>query len=383
MKIPVLGAYQTKFGELWDQSLSDLIFEAGRGALKDAGMEISQIQTIYVGNMLAGISSGQEHIGSLTASVLKTKAPVVRVEAACASGGMAVRQAVMAILSGEVETALVIGAEKMTDQSSGIIARALMAAASPEEQLSALTFPSLYALLARAYLQAFNASEKDLAYVAVKNHDHAFSNPKAHLPFKVSLDQVLQSDKIAEPLKLLDCSPVSDGAAAIVLASPFWAKKHLFQNGVSIIGSGQACEELGLSERKSLLELSATKKAAQKAYHQAGIEPSEVSLAEVHDCFTIAEILALEDLGFYPKGEGFVVEGNGEVRLGGRRPINTSGGLKACGHPVGATGVKQVVEMTLQLRGGLKNRQAENIKVGLTHNVGGTGGTCLVHVLVK
>jgi len=383
MKIPVLGVCQTKFGELWSQSLADLILEAGQGALRDSGLKIDEIEMIFVGNMLAGLTQDQEHLTSLVASVLQSSAPVVRVEAACASGGMAIHQAVLAILSGQVETALVIGAEKMTDQPAEEIAQALMAAASPEEQAAGLTFPGLYALLAQEYLREFSATETDLAQVAVKNHHHASFNPKSHFPFPVTLDQVLSSSPIADPLKLLDCSPVSDGAAAVVLAGPSWVKRKSQKNGIAIIGSGQASDVLGLSQRRSLLELAATRQAAQIAFLQAGAEVKDVSLAEVHDCFTIAEILALEDLGFYKKGEGHVVEGNGEVKLGGKRPINTSGGLKACGHPVGATGVKQVVEAVWQLREAAGKRQVPHPHLALTHNVGGSGGTCVVHLLAK
>jgi acetyl-CoA C-acetyltransferase len=383
MKIPVIGVYQTKFGELWHQSLTDLILEAGRGALTDAGLAIRDIETIFVGNMLAGLTQGQEHLTSVVASVLGSSVPVVRVEAACASGGMAVHQAVLAILSGEAETALVVGAEKMTDQPAEEIAQALMAAASPEEQEAGLTFPGLYALLAQEYLRAFGATERDLAQVAVKNHHHASLNPRSHFPFPVTLNQVLASSPIADPLKLLDCSPVSDGAAAVVLASSAWVKRRAQKNGISIVGSGQASDVLGLSERRSLVELAATRQAAHKALSAAGAEAKDVSVAEVHDCFTIAEILALEDLGFYKKGEGYVVEGNGEVRLGGKRPINTSGGLKACGHPVGATGVKQIVETVWQLREAAGKRQVPHPRLALTHNVGGSGGTCVVHLLAR
>jgi acetyl-CoA C-acetyltransferase len=383
MKVPILGVYQTKFGELWEKSLANLIFEAGSGALVDAGLSISQIDAIFIGNMLSGVCLGQEHIGSLTASVFNTRAPVLKVEAACASGGMAVRQAVLSILSSEIETALVIGVEKMTDLPTDIVAANLMSAASPYEKEAGFTFPGLYAILANSYLSSFGATERDLANVAVKNHKHASLNGNSHLPFEISVEQVLLSTKVAHPLKLLDCSPISDGGAAVVLASKSFIKKTSKKNGVAIIGSGQASDTLGLSERQSLLGLSATKEAGKKAFFSAGVEPADISLAEVHDCFTIAEILALEDLGFYEKGEGFVVLRNGEVQLGGRRPINTSGGLKACGHPVGATGVKQIVEATLQLRNGAGGRQVKDAKACLTHNVGGTGGTCVVHILAN
>jgi acetyl-CoA C-acetyltransferase len=382
-KIAVGGVYQTKFGELWDKSLSDLISEAVTGCLKDTGISAAKVESVFIGNMLGGINSSREHLGALVSQVLQTDVPVVRVEAACASGGLAVRQAVLAIASGEIETALVIGAEKMTDLDTESISAALMSAADDEEIGAGLTFPGLYALLAQAYMAAFAAKEKDFALVAVKNHFHAQFNQKAQFPFAITVEDVLSSRKVADPLKMLDCSPVSDGAAAVFLSSVAWMKKHQLKNSVYISGSAQAQDSLGLAHRSSLVSLSATEKAAQKAFFQAGITPQNISCVEVHDCFTIAEVLALEDLGLFAKGEGYAHLTKKETWLGGKQPVNTSGGLKACGHPVGATGVKQIVEATLQLRREAKGRQVENSQVAVTQNIGGTGGTAVVHVLTR
>ena len=380
MKIAVLGAYQTKFGELWCKGLSDLIAEAGQGVIKDAGIKKEQIEIAFIGNKLAARLSDQNHLSALLAETLGVNIPVVRVEAACASGGMAVAQACMAINSGQYKNALVIGVEKMTDLPIGDISSGLMSAASLEEQQSGLSFVGLYALMAQKYLKDFGAERKDLTLPAVKNHWHASLNDKAQFPFSVSMDQVLKSPVIARPLRLLECSPITDGAAGLILS----ARKPKKRNSqVYLSASAQATESLSLVKRKSLTEIGSTKKAADLAFQAAGLEPKDLSLLEVHDCFTIAEIIALEDLGIYKKGEGHIAQRNGEVKLGGKRPVNLSGGLKACGHPVGATGVKQIVEIVNQLRERGGKRQVKNPKVGLAHNVGGTGGTAVVHILQK
>lgn len=382
MKVAVLGAYQTKFGELWDKSLEDLIAEAVFGAVEESGISIDKIQIGFVGNMLSAITAGQNHLGALLSEITNLSVPFVRIEAACASGGLAVAQACLAIESGQYEVALVVGAEKMTDLSSEDIAQALMSAASEQERQAGLSFPGLYALMAQAYMHKFGAQEKDLAEVAVKNHYHASLNPKAQYPFEITLSDVLQSNLVSSPLKLLDCSPISDGAAALILCSEDFALK-VKKNPVFIVGSGQTSDTLSLSKRASLTELLSTQKAAKKAFAQAKLERKDIDFLEVHDCFTIAEILAIEDLGFYPKGRGFEAAAKSETKLGGNLPVNLSGGLKACGHPVGATGVKQVVEVYTQLNHLAGERQLKGASVGLTHNVGGTGGTAVVHILRK
>lgn len=382
MKVAILGAYQTKFGELWNKSLADLILEASSEAIKDAGIRKSQIQIAFIGNKLAGSLSNQNHLSSLLAQLLKVHIPAIRIEAACASGGMAVAQACMAIASGQYEIALVVGVEKMTDLPIEEVSSGLMSAASLEEQESGLSFVGLYALMARKYLEKFEAGEEDLALPAVKNHFHASLNGKAQFPFSISLEQVFQSPIIASPLRLLECSPVSDGAAALVLADARLAQRKS-EDRVFIVASSQASESLALTGRENLAEILSTKKAAETAYERAALGPQDLSLLEVHDCFSIAEIIALEDLGVCKKGEGCLAQRNGEVRLGGRRPVNLSGGLKACGHPVGATGVKQIVEIVNQLRGRGGKRQVEKPLVGLAHNVGGTGGTAVVHILQR
>lgn len=380
MKIVVLGSYQTKFGELWDKSLKDLIVEAGLGAIKDAGIKKKQIEVVFVANKLAGQLVEQNHLSALVAEQLDLSVPVIRIEAACASGGVAVAQACTSIYSGLYDCALVIGVEKMTDLAVDQIAAGLMTAASEPERQSGFSFVGLYALMAKKYLAQYGAEEKDLAWPAVKNHGHASLNPKAHLGFAISLEQVEKSSLIADPLRLMECSPVSDGAAALVLANK---KIKAGKSSVYITASSMASMSLSLENRTSLTSIKSTQQAALQAYKQAGLGPQDLSLLEVHDCFSIAEILALEDLGICPQGEGFILERNGQLKLGGKSPVNVSGGLKACGHPVGATGVKQLVEVCQQLRREVGQRQVKGAKVGLTHNIGGTGGTAVVHILQR
>ncbi len=380
MKIAILGAYQTRFGELWDKSLEDLTAEAVLGTIKNAGIKKEKIQIGFFGNKIGSQTSDQNHFGSLIAEILGVSTPFIRVEAACASGGLAIAQACMAIESGQYEVALVIGAEKMTDLPTEKISQALMNAASAEERTAGLSFVGLYALMARRYLEDFGVKEEDLAAVPVKNHSHASFNPKAQYPFPITVRQVIESAPVASPLKLLDCSPISDGAAGLVLTSFKFAKK-LSRETVSIVASSQATESLSLDKREKLTEIASSKKAGLKAFAQAGVGPKDIDLAEVHDCFSIAEIFALEDIGFYKKGQAWQAAVNGETKLGGKRPINLSGGLKACGHPVGATGVKQIVELYNQLLGRAGRRQTKKARVGLAHNVGGSGGTAAVHIV--
>jgi len=269
----------------------------------------------------------------------------------------------------------------MTDHKPEDVAAALMGAGREGERLSGATFPGLYAILARAHMTAFGTTEEDMAAVAVKNHYHASRNPKAQFQTPITIEQVMKSSCVADPLKLLDCSPISDGAASVIVTSD--AKHITRREAVQVVASAVATDSLGLAQRSSLLELTATKRAAEVAYKKAGIDSKDVDVAEVHDCFTIAEILAMEDLGFYKKGKAAAAISRGSTTLGKseRLVVNTSGGLKACGHPVGATGVKQVAELVDQLRGRGNGRQVARAKVGLAHNVGGSGATAVVHIL--
>ena len=374
--ISVIGVATTQFGELWGVSPRTLAQDAVSKAIYDAKISQSQIQGLFVGNMLSGILGGQEHLGAFFADELHMLVPAFKIEGACASGGLAMHAAVNALMSGQYETVLVLGVEKMTDHKSEDVATALMGAGSDEERLAGLTFPGLYAMLSRAHMEKYGTTLEQLAHVAVKNHYHASLNPNAQFHNTVTVEQVLKSTCIADPLRLLDCSPISDGAAAVILTTKS-------NKDVQIVASAVGTDSLGLSRRKSLSCLQATKDAALRAYTLAKVKPSDIDVVEVHDCFTIAEILAMEDLGFFVKGKAAAAIERGETRLGTSKHlvVNPSGGLKGCGHPVGATGVKQIVELVEQLRGMAGARQVKNAKIGLAQNVGGSGATAVVHIL--
>ena len=379
MKIAVIGIAQTKFGELWDKSLYDLLAQAQLQALADAGIEPEAIDQIFTGNMCAELLSGQAHLGAIAADILGINVPSVRIEGACASGGLALRAGITALVSGTAEVVLVNGVEKLTDASSNNVATALMGASVQEiEQSVGASFPGLFALITRIYMHQFGLTRSHLAQVSVKNHKNGVLNPLAHFRKEVSLEEVLQSPMIADPLSLLDCSPISDGAASILLSTPEFAQKRGL-SPIFIIASAEALDSVSLSNRRSLVAFKATQDAAQKAYAMAALTPEEIDLVELHDAFTMAEIMSLEDLGFYEKGQAAHVLAAGSTRL----MVNPSGGLKARGHPVGATGVAQAVEVVRQLRGQCGPRQVHNAQIGMTHNMGGAGTCAVVHLFSK
>jgi len=383
MKVAIIGIGSTNFGEHWDQNLRQLAIEAGSKAILDANIRGRDLDAIYLGNMSAGRFVGQEHVAAMISGELGLSIPAVRVEGACASGGLALRQGLFSILSGQHDIVLVGGAEKMTDLMTDGVTSSLMGAADQEwESYYGVTFPSLYAMIARRHMHEFGTTREQMAKVAVKNHHNGTLNPVAQFKKEITVEQVLNSTMVADPLTLFDCSPITDGAAALILCKAELAKKYV-DDPVYIVGSGQASDTLALHDRKSLTTLDATVKAAQEAYKQTGLTPKDIDLAEVHDCFTIAEIVATEDLGFCKKGEGGKLLDENATAIGGRIPINTSGGLKAVGHPVGATGIKQAVEMVLQLRGKAGKRQVKDAKTGLIHNVGGSGATAVVHIFSR
>ena len=375
MRIKVAGVGLTKFGELWDKSLLDLALESSVEAIKDAGIDKKEIDAVFVGNMLIGKIAGQDHLGPVITSSLGLNCASFRIEGACASGGLAIHLAIQGILAGTYKNILVVGAEKMTDAPSSQITWALMGASSSKERKAGLTFPALYALMAQAHMQKYGTTREELAEVAVKNHYHASLNKKAQYPYEITTEKVLNSSLISYPITLFDSSPITDGAGAVVLSADDSSK------GVYITGSAVASDTIDLALRTNLTELKATQLAAKTALKQAGAEMKDIQVAEIHDCFTIAEVIAMEDLGFCPAGGGGKFIKSKATRLGGKCPINTSGGLKACGHPVGATGVKQIIEITEQLRKSAGARQVKNANIGLTQNVGGTGATVVVHIL--
>jgi len=374
----------TRFGELWDKRYRDLITEAGADAIKDAGVEGEDIQGLYIGSMSPGLFAGQEHIGALVADYSGLSGiPATRVEAACASGGLALREAYLTIKSGAMDIVVAGGVEKMTDVATSSAMIALMGAGDQEwEAFKGVTFPSLYALMARRHMAEYGTTIEQISQVAVKSHNNASLNPYAQFPFKVTLEQVMNSPLIADPLRLLHCSPITDGAAAVVLASEEVAKR-LVDDPIWIIGSSMATDTIALHDRKSLSRIDSTIIASKKAYKDAKIKPEDIDFAEVHDCFSIAEILAIEGLGFCKPGEGGKITEEGETEIDGRIPINPSGGLKGKGHPVGATGIAQAVEAVLQLRGKAGRRQVKDAEIGLIHNLGGSGATTVINILKR
>jgi acetyl-CoA C-acetyltransferase len=350
-------------------------------AIEDAGVD--RIDSMVVGCMSSGLFVGQEHIGSLLADYLGVAPiPSLRVEDACSSGGVAFRTGFIEVASGLSDVVLVGGIEKMTDVGGDEATYALGTAADQEyEGFNGITFPGLYAMMARRHMHEYGTTREQLAMVAVKNHENGSRNPLAQFPMKITVEQVLNSVMIADPLRILDCSPITDGAAAAILCPLEMAKKMKRKGTVRIAGSGQATDTIALHDRDDLTALNATAKAAEIAYRMAGKKPGDIDLAEVHDCFTIAEICITEALGFTEKGQGGRLVENGDTRLEGRIPVNTSGGLKSKGHPVGATGIAQIIEIVHQLRGEADARQVEGAKVGLTQNMGGSGGSAVVHIL--
>ncbi len=381
MNISILGTSTTKFGELWNTSPRELAQTVFSEALAASNIKPQEIDALYVGNMLSGILGHQTNLGSLFAEELGIYVPAFRLEGACASGGLALHNAINSILAGQYQTVLVLGVEKMTDHTQDEITHALMAAGSEEERMSGVTFPGLYALMARAYMQKYKIGEELLAAVSVKNHYHGSLNPKAQFQKPITIEQVLKSGKIADPLKLLDCSPISDGASAIIITADEKIKK-MHQKPINITASEVATDSLSICDRESFTSLKSVVNASRKAYKKTGLTPADIDVAEIHDCFSIAEVIATEDLGFAPIGSGAIEIAQGAFTLKkGKTITNSSGGLKACGHPVGATGIKQIVEIVEQLRNEAGNRQVPDAKIGLTHNVGGSGAIAVIHIL--
>ncbi len=379
--VSIIGVGITPFG-VRSESLVALGAIACRDALEDAGLGPERIEAFFLGNFAGQAFTGQNHIAPMVAHAAGLGAvPCTRLEGACASGGLAMRQGVLAVASGQVDFVLIAGVEKMTcaetDQTASILAAAGDVAV---EASVGSTFPALFGLIARRHMHEHGTTREEIAHVAVKNHAHGKLNPNAHMQKDVTLPQVMDAKPVAEPLGLFDCSLISDGAAAVVLCPSELASAH-HEKPVEVLASAQASDSPALSDKRDITSFHATQKAGEAAFSQAGLSREDVDLAEIHDCFTMAEIIALEDLGFFAKGEGGRGAVEGMTKLGGAMPVNTSGGLKSKGHPVGATGVAQIHELTLQLRGEAGARQVPGAEVGLAHNLGGSGATCAVHIL--
>jgi acetyl-CoA C-acetyltransferase len=376
-RVAVIGVGVTKFGK-HDRTSAELFAEAARDALLDAQVEPRAVQALYYGNVVGGETEKQLHMGPQAASVLGIPAvPTTRFETACASSHAAFRHAVMDVASGASDIVLVGGAERVlnvpTAESTEYFA---YASDANWEQPAGLTFPGVFALIARAHMTKYGTTEAQMAHVAVKNHRHGVLNPKAQFQKEITLEQVLTSAYVADPLKLYDCCPFTDGGAAVVLASEEVARSH--RRAVWVLGSAAASDHMLMQDKRDLARVPATERAAAAAYRQAGLGPQDVNVVELHDCFTIAEIVATEGLGLFEPGTGGIAAEKGWTSLGGKMPVNTSGGLKAKGHPIGATGAAQIVEIVTQLRGEAGRRQVDGAKVGLTHTLGGNTATVLV-----
>jgi len=382
--VAVIGVGMIRFGELWDKSFRQLISEAGSKAILDSGVAGKDIDAMYIGSMSSGRFIGQEHVGALVADASgfsHLHIPATRVEGACASGGLAIREGYLSIASGINDVVVIGGIEKMNDVAGTSATETLATAADQEwEAFFGQTFPGIYATIATRHMHEYGTTKEDLARVAVKNHSNGALNPYAQYQKEIKLETALNATMVAYPLGLFDCSPVTDGAASVILCAAERAKEFT-DKPVKIIASGQASDTLALHARRDICTLDATVNAAKMAYKLANITSKDIDFAEVHDCFTIAEILAIEDLGFVKKGEGGKAVENKITTLDGEIPINSSGGLKSKGHPVGATGVAQIVEVALQLRNEADKRQIKDARIGLAHNIGGSGATCTIHIL--
>jgi acetyl-CoA C-acetyltransferase len=378
-EVAIIGVGLSQWGEVWGSSLRSLWAEAALAALSDAGVD--HVDTMTVGAMSPGLFVGQEHLGPLLADEIgMAGVPATRVESACASGGVSLRAAFAEVASGMADIALATGVEKMTDVSGDECTAALATAADAElEVFHGASFPGLYAMMARAHMERYGTTREQLAMVAVKNHKHGSLNPRAQYRQVISVKDVLRSAKVADPLNVLDCSPITDGAAAVVLAELGVARRLAKGRPVvRIAGIGHATDRIALHDRTDMTTIPATSKAALRAFAMADRRREDVSLVELHDCFTIAEIVVLESLGLCPAGEGGKQAESGRTALGGALPVNVSGGLKSKGHPVGATGIAQVIELTTQLRGEAGERQVAGARLGLAQNMGGTGASAVV-----
>ena len=382
-RVPIAGVGMTAFGNHGDRTSRDLFAQAASEAYDDSGLSPEDVEEVFYGNYMGELAEGQGHTGPLAAEAAGVTAPATRIESACASSGAAVRHGVERIESGDADVVLVGGAERMTNLSTADATAGLAAAADALWEINAgMTFPGAYSLMSNRYFHEHGGTREDLAHIAVKNHDHAVENELAQFQRSIDVEDVLTAPDVCSPFGLYDCSPMSDGAAAALLVSDSFAEERGLDPAVAVAGTGQGGDRMALQDRASMARAPAAERAANEAYDDAGIGPEDVDFAEVHDCFTIAEVLAIEALGFYEVGEGIDAATNGETAIGGELPVNLSGGLKAKGHPVGATGCGQISELTKLLRGDHVNSDAvADAETALAHNAGGTVASCVVTVL--
>ena len=384
-EVAIIGVGQTRYGAFPDKGIKELFVEAYLEAIKDIekGMDPKEIQEAWIGTLQTGGNQLGNLAALMTEQVNLPYIPAHREEEACASSSFGFRSAVMAIKSGMRDIVLAGGVEKMTDLPRERNRYWLGVSGDVEwERLAGTNFPGIYALMAMRHMHEHGTKREHLAMVAVKNHRNGAKNPKAQLRFEITLEQVMQAPFFAYPLSLYDLCPVTDGASVIILCRGDWAKRFT-DKPVWVAGVGAGTDYLATHDRKDITRISAAEVAAHEAYQQAGLKPEDIDAAEVHDCFTIAEIIACEGLGFAKFGEGGKIVESGETEIGGRIPVNASGGLKSKGHPIGATGTGQICEIVHQLRGDVvtPERQVKGAEVGLCHNVGGSGGTCGITIL--
>ncbi len=379
----VAGVGMTAFGKSPERTARELFAEAARKAYDDAGLGPDAVDEVFYGNFMGQHAEQQGHSGPLAADSAGVTAPATRIESACASSGAAVRLGVERVRNGVANCVLVGGGERMTNLSTAEGTAGLASAADALwETKAGVTFPGAYSLMANRYFHEHGGDREDLAAVAVKNHRHATENPLAQFQREISVEDVLTAPTVCSPFGLYDCSPMSDGGSAALLVSEAFAEEQGLDPEVAVTGTGQGGDRMALHDRVSMTRTPAAERAAAAAYDDAGVGPEDIDVAEVHDCFTIAEVLALEALDFYEAGEAISAATDGETGMEGDRPINLSGGLKAKGHPVGATGGAQVSELTKLLRGDHVNSDTvPDAEVGVTHNAGGTVASCVVNVL--
>lgn len=379
----MIGIGKTAFGAFADRDIRSLTVEAIRNSLADANLEARQVDAFYLGNFAGPSFVGQNHLAPYVglAAGLARGVPCTRLEDACASSGSAFFHGVQSVAAGQNDLVLVAGVEKMTSQPTPRVAEILAGAGDMSgEGAAGATFPALFAMIARRHMYQYGTTREQLASVAVKNHANGAQNPLAHMRKVITIEQALAGKPVAEPLTVYDCSLVSDGAAAVVLA-PLDRAREFNSRYARVLAVAQTSDHVALDEKEDITTFDAVRTAGEKAYKLAGLGPSDVDVAELHDCFTIAEIVASEDLGFVAKGDGGPFAAAGCTAIGGRIPINTSGGLKSKGHPVGATGVGQICDIVMQLRGAAGSRQVARHRIGLAQNLGGSGATCVVSIL--
>ena len=380
--VAVAGVGKTPFGAFADRDLRSLAVDAGEKCLKNGHVNPGQVEAFYLGNFAGPSFSGQNHLAPYVSTALGIRdVPATRFEAACASGGAAFFHAFSAVASGIYDVVLVVGVEKMTSQPTARVTEILAGAGDCSGEIKAgSTFPSLFAMIARRHMFQYGTTREHMAAVAVKNHANGALNPEAHMRKVITMEQALNARPVAEPLGLYDCSLISDGAAAVLLIAADRARDFV-EKPVQILGVAQASDFVALDQKPDITTFPAVRRAAEKAYAMAGVTPRDIQFAEVHDCFSIAEIVALEDLGFVDRGSGGPYEASGATSRTGEKPINASGGLKSKGHPVGATGVAQICDVVAQIRCEAGEMQLKRNSLGLAQNLGGSGASCVVSIL--